>query len=245
MSAKVVDASGEIVREFSSDAKKRADRLPMQAGINQWSWNLRHSSFEMPSGLMVIGGSGGARVAPGKYSVQLMMGADTFTHPLVIQPDPRLDLSAVAFEENEAIKQQLSDAIAELYKGVKQGRQLNGQLHALKNRLDEEAHAEVWEDIELWLEEWQELESSLVQSKQETFQDVINFPNQLDANLLHALNGIDGTEPPLTQGQKTRSAELLAIWETKADKLKKLLGERTDAINEAVSEAKIPFLFAD
>ncbi|MEM7655946.1 MAG: glycosyl hydrolase [Bacteroidota bacterium] len=245
LSATVVNAAGETVREFSSDANKRSNRLPMKAGINQWSWNLRHASFEMPSGLMVIGGSRGAMVAPGSYTLHLMMGPDTFTHPLEIQPDPRLDMSAEAYEENEVIKQELADAIESLYQGVKAGRQLNGQLHALSNRLSPEEQEALLKDIDLWQEEWQALEVSLVQSKQETFQDVINFPNQLDANLLHALNGIDGTEPPLTQGQKTRAAELLAIWATKADKLEKLLGERTEAINEAVNEANIPFLFVE
>ena len=63
------------------------------------------------------------------------------------------------------------------------------------------------------LEQIDTLKGQLVQEKQKTFQDVINFRNQLDAKLRNLQQTIDESYPPVTQGQKSRAKDLLAIWE--------------------------------
>ena len=54
-------------------------------------------------------------------------------------------------------------------------------------------------------------EKTLISPKQKTFQDVINFRNQLDAQMLDLLNTINGNIPPVTGGENTLFAR--SIWD--------------------------------
>jgi len=55
-------------------------------------------------------------------------------------------------------------------------------------------------------------EQNLIQPKQKTFQDVINFNNKLNAQLMHLKGYIDVEDPKVTQGAKERLQDLLAEW---------------------------------
>ena len=57
-----------------------------------------------------------------------------------------------------------------------------------------------------------ETESQLISPKQKTFQDVINFRNQLDSQLYDLLNTVNGNIPPLTGGEKVRYVDLHQKW---------------------------------
>ena len=56
-------------------------------------------------------------------------------------------------------------------------------------------------------------EENLIQPKQKTFQDVINFTNKLNAQLLHLRGYVASVEPKLTAGSKERLQDLLQQWQ--------------------------------
>ncbi|GIS57494.1 MAG: hypothetical protein CM1200mP1_14320 [Candidatus Neomarinimicrobiota bacterium] len=49
------------------------------------------------------------------------------------------------------------------------------------------------------LDKW---EGKVLQTKMETFQDVVNFLNRLNSHMINLLGTIDASDPPLTQGPK-------------------------------------------
>ena len=73
---------------------------------------------------------------------------------------------------------------------------VRSQLNDLNERLQTG-----YEDIKNLSEETislvDKVESQLISPKQKTFQDVINFRNQLDAQFLDLLNTVNGNIPPL------------------------------------------------
>ena len=54
-------------------------------------------------------------------------------------------------------------------------------------------------NIEVKLKNW---EKKLIQPKQKTFQDVINFNNKLNAEYINLKDYIDSSEPEVTSGAK-------------------------------------------
>ena len=53
---------------------------------------------------------------------------------------------------------------------------------------------------------------TLIQAKQKTFQDVINFNNKLNAQLIQLKSYIDQANPKVTNGAKERFGDLMNDW---------------------------------
>jgi len=82
----------------------------------------------------------------------------------------------------------------------------------------------------------------MVQSKSKTFQDVVNFENQLDAKLKHVMDLIDEAAPPITQGQKSRSMDLIKEWVDTKQSVNKLIQDDVKSLNELIEKNKVPFI---
>jgi photosystem II stability/assembly factor-like uncharacterized protein len=107
----VLDAAGDLVRRYSSEDRPTPvnpdtlniptfwrptpESLSSAAGMHRWIWDLRPTP-PAPTGTGGGGGGGGggfgsrATVLPGKYSVRLTVGGQSYTQPLVVKPDPRV-----------------------------------------------------------------------------------------------------------------------------------------------------------
>ena len=94
-------------------------------------------------------------------------------------------------------------------------------------------------NLEEKLREWEE---KLIQPKQKTFQDVINFNNQLNAEFMHLKGYVDEADPTVTQGALDRFADLKKEWEANAADLKSLIETDMDAFNKEYHALAIPVL---
>ena len=117
---------------------------------------------------------------------------------------------------------------------------VRSQLNDLNERLQTG-----YEDIKNLSEETislvDKVESQLISPRQKTFQDVINFRNQLDAQFLDLLNTVNGNIPPLTEGELERFDDLHLNWLT----VKKTYDEVLDnvkSINNLIIENSVPFI---
>lgn len=106
----IVDASGEIVRRYSSEDRppavnpetlnipaswiRRAEPLSGSPGMHRWVWDLRPTPAERPArgaggGGGGLGRGGEARVLPGLYTVRLTVSGKRYEQPLRVGMDPR------------------------------------------------------------------------------------------------------------------------------------------------------------
>jgi photosystem II stability/assembly factor-like uncharacterized protein len=108
----VVDASGAVIRRFSSEGAGEREqspeqpgmrapemvavgtpRLPNAAGLNRFTWDLTLAPPIDPSRERGGGGGGGRGsgpvVVPGSYTLRLAAGGKTMTQPLTVLIDPR------------------------------------------------------------------------------------------------------------------------------------------------------------
>ena len=87
------------------------------------------------------------------------------------------------------------------------------------------------------LNQW---EGNVVQTKMETFQDVVNFLNRLNSHMINLLGTIDGSDPPLTQGQIDRYSDLTDEWYNYKKKLDGIIDEQIRSYNELYRLAGLP-----
>ncbi|MGI9628684.1 MAG: hypothetical protein ACR2QM_17750, partial [Longimicrobiales bacterium] len=81
-------------------------------------------------------------------------------------------------------------------------------------------------------------EGNLIQRQQQTFQDVINFKNQLDAQMAALIGSVDGLEPPFTAGARERWSDLSGQWQGHRESMLQLL-EAVGDFNEWLTELGI------
>ncbi|MEO0469112.1 MAG: glycosyl hydrolase [Bacteroidota bacterium] len=240
----LLDGEGKVLRSFSPDEKEKRNQLSTETGSHKMVWDLAMPAVRPPKGLMVLGGQSSYEVMPGKYQARFSMGGDTMLQSFLVKADHRFDFTSDELKPQKRLQAALYTAIEELYDEIKDIRQVKADAESLLGRLDEEneQHNALKSEIEDFTTNLDSLMETMVQAKQKTFQDVINFPNQLDAKLNHILNTISGAEPPLTSGQQQRADDLLKEWDAKKVALTQLLDKKRKEINAMVQKAEIPYL---
>lgn len=231
LSAEIFDKEGNSIRKIK--------KLPAKKGMNKWVWNFSTDPIKGIKGNMVIGGLNGYRKGPGEYRMQLVTGEDTLNKIFTILPDPRFGASLSQYKEKENSMVLAYEAVNDLYQYVKDMRSVHKQIGALIDNLGDK-NEELQETGKALQKELKEVEGELIQTKQKTFQDVINFENKLDAKLIYILGSINGSPPPLTKGQKDRLNDLLEDWQLVEARINGLLGEKLSSFNAAVRQKAIP-----
>ncbi|WPZ12040.1 VPS10 domain-containing protein [Roseivirga spongicola] len=235
------DAKGNVVRHFSSSADKNQEKLRKKSGMNRLNWNLSMTNPEGVEGVFMGLGAGGHRVAPGQYTVEATYGSQTITKQVEVLPDPRWEATQAQYAEQQRLLSSLRAQIDELQEMASDIRSVRSQVTDLKSRVDENEYAKVHELADALIAEIDSLEEKLIQPNQKTFQDVINFPNKVEAQLLHIYGTIDGIQPPVTNGQKKRAADVISeakVAMAKANDVNRKLEE----LMEYLRVEKVPFI---
>lgn len=241
LTVEILDAEGINVRTFATDAKENQNKIKKKSGMNRFNWTLTKSNFKGVDGVFVGLGAGGHRVAPGSYTAKITYGDKEVSRSLEVKPDPRWEATTSDYAEQQRLLTKLRGLIDDLQGAANDLRSMRSQVKDLKSRISKDDFEEVHTKADDLVKEMDDLEDKMVQPKQKTFQDVINFPNKLEVALLHIYGTIDGEEPPVTNGQKQRVTDV----EKECDEVMKQLSalEKNVAdFNELIRDKQVPFI---
>ena len=88
-------------------------------------------------------------------------------------------------------------------------------------------------------------EENLIQAKQKTFQDVINFNNKLNAQLIQLKSYIDQANPKVTNGAKERFDDLMNDWKVYVNERNDIMNTEMKAYNDLFKALAIPALILE
>jgi hypothetical protein len=132
----ILNEQGEVVRRFESDEKPERPKvdlyfaeewvqpwspLPARIGQNRFVWDLRHARPQSPGYEYSIAAvfdqdtpivPQGILVAPGKYSVRLIVDEKTYSRPLWIEPDPRIRIKPENLEAQLLFYREVTGTLA-------------------------------------------------------------------------------------------------------------------------------------
>ncbi len=203
-----MNVQGDLVRSFSSVTTDRQAKITKKSGMNRFNWNLSMANFKGVDGVFVGLGAGGHRVAPGDYKVVISYGETVVEKDITVSADPRWEAGSDDYAAQQTFLNTLREMIENLQEKANDIRSIRSQIEDLKGRISKDDYASVHEKADEVLEMINTSEAEMVQPKQKTFQDVINFENKLEVQLLHIYGTIDGIEPPITNGQKKRVGDM-------------------------------------
>jgi hypothetical protein len=137
----------------------------------------------------------------------------------------------------------IENTVKEMHESVNKMRSAKSQLeHYAKLLKDNKAADSLLNSGKKLIKRITSWEENLIQSKQKTFQDVINFNNKLNAQLLFLKGSLDAADPKVTEGSKLRLQDLLGDWKVYQDERDAIIDTEMKAYNEQYKALDIPAL---
>lgn len=252
----VKNKNGDIVNVLSSKSgdyekcvKSNEDaRLPVSfshpstnKGYNQWVWNMRRAPLHCISDVRLFDGWHGARVMPGEYTVTLNVGDVSQTQRFNVLADPNELADSSELAKVEQSIQAGTSMLNELMRYLEKARNVRSQLKQYKNQMSDMSEG-LTAQIDKAIEEIDAWESLVVQTKHETFEDDINWPNMLDRQVRFLIDNVDRTGAPIQAGATQRLQDLQSKWQSYKQKLDTLFSEQVDAIDSALQNKRLRYL---
>jgi predicted transcriptional regulator len=239
------------VREFDG---------PGKAGVNRTNWDLRWNSPAVPTPEQLEAaaagfdfGPRGPLVEPGKYTIKIKAGSKEESQTVVVEDDPRLQISA-------ADRAARSEAIAQLYAiakttdkdrktivGIKDG--LKAAREQWKKDADKPDAPKIPEEIKKAADELQKKVDAVAEKYAREREGLGNAgppfewkPEPLPQQVQGLLRDLDGFWAAPGGQQKERLAELPPLLSEASAQVKKIAEEDLPALNKKMNDAGIPHI---
>ena len=217
--------------------------LPSKKGFNRFTWNFSREAIPSINKVFVFGGHAGSSVAPGKYTLRMTLEDETAETEATILPNPAIKSIPQDFVEQQEMLVNIENTLRDMHASVNQMRstksQLNHYAKLLKGNKEAKSLVEKGKDLLNRIDSWEE---NLIQAKQKTFQDVINFNNKLNAQLIQLKSYIDQADPKVTQGAKERYKDLMNDWQVYKTEREAIINSEMKAYNNLYRSLAIPAL---
>ncbi len=217
--------------------------IPSKKGFNRFTWNFAKEDLPAVDNVFVYGDYSGSSVAPGEYGIRLTLDSVVESSEVTVTPNPKIATSALDYQKQQIALDEIENTIREIHNSVNQMRDVKQQLEAYKSLLKEDDKASelltLGDSLIHRISTW---ERNLIQPDQKTFQDVINFNNKLNAELMNLKSYIDSADPKLTQGAIDRLSDLRSDWETFERERDDIIKDEMKAYNEMYETLKLPAL---
>src|SRR5580700_6736728 len=232
----ILDASGKVIRKYSSSELERLDEPPgpddkkpekeikPEAGLNRFVWDLRYEEAHHVPGYYLWAYDSGALgpvAVPGQYQVRLTVGGESQVAPLEVKLDPRVKVSQSDLAQQFALQLQIQEELNRVYDAVNQIQDVRSQVNGLKRRLPENASTKPIvssaDDLEKKLVAVRDQLINLTISADE---DSLAYPPQIDGKFAFLAMDVGTADSAPTEAQqlqfeklKRQSGELLSRWE--------------------------------
>lgn len=252
----IMNEDGETVRSYSSIKDKKFKSypggppaptvLPAKKGFNRFAWDFRTETLPDVPNVFIYGSYRGHQVAPGKYTARVSFKDQAKAVDIHIKADPRLEIKNENWKEQQEILDHTVKQISNIHAKVNSMRQLRDQIKAYNLLLgDNASHEDLVKLGKALIEKIDKWESQVVETRQKSTQDVINWPSKLNAAYFYLRGRLDEHDPRVTQGVRSRLADLDKEWATYQKESAGLLQNEVQAFNQLFKQKNIPALIID
>lgn len=254
VSLEILEADGTLIKRFASDASDKKLSLEASAGANLFVWDMRYPDAVSFEGLILYSANTrGPRAVPGTYRARLSVGGQSVEQTFEILKDPRVDTTIAGLQAQFDFLIAVRDKLSEAHQAVIDIRRLRTDLDYLGGKLRGKLEAEpggnaqtadILQAIATLREEITVIENNLHETRNEAYQDPLNFGIKLNNRLAYlATHESAGDFPPTDQAEAYRR-EVSAQIDAELSALETLLAERLPAINQMVRAQGVEILSA-
>ncbi|HLG99720.1 MAG TPA: hypothetical protein VKX49_25655 [Bryobacteraceae bacterium] len=257
-----LDSNDKLIRKFSSlqqpkrpEAEAReedeeegprrpagADRVPAEAGLNRFIWDLRYrEATTFPGMILWAGNVRGPAVVPATYKVMLTVNGKSQVQSFEVKKDPRLTTTPEDYARQLEMALQIHGKLDQANQAVVQIRDVRRQLNEYAGRVND---AKVAEAANALAGKLSAVEEALYQTKNRASEDPLNYPIKLNNKLATLLGGVESSDDAPTLQDTQVYEELASQVNLQLESLKKLMGSDLTAFNELVRQQNVPVVVA-
>ena len=239
----ILDGSGNVVRTLKSDTENRdgsgsasAYKIPANKGLNKATWDYRSENYSEIKDLYVLSGGGdniteGSKQRPGDYTVRLSFDGEVMEQPLTIEYDPRVEVTNDQLMEKYELTDQIDGSLRDLTYSIKTARDARNQAEAeAKNDANDEDLKKLAQDIVNAVDAWEE---KVVSADRTYFQDTLNWPDMVFADMQDIYRIVDNIVPPMNQRMRDRFGHINDRWQALKPEYQAILTGPVAAFNDA------------
>jgi len=238
----ILNQDGAVVRHFTSDTSAAESGnhplLPADAGHNRVSWNLRTDGVNTVDDAVVWGYTGGPKVPPGTYTARLAVAnEDTLTQSLEVRMDPRIEnVTRADLQAQYNLATSVRDTTDAIYDAIRTLRSVREQVTTVAQHASEAGHDDLMARADSIGERLTSIEQDLMQTENESPQDPLNFPPQLDNQYAYLYGYVAGPDGPPTEQARTRFRDLNEQWAEMRGRLQQVLNTALPQFNEQLRQ---------
>jgi len=240
----ILDDQDEVVRRYTAEPGADDAELPVDAGLNRFVWDLTYPGPDVvDDAVMSLSSTGGFPAPPGTYHVRLEAGDWSARRSFDVQKDPRVDdVSQEDLQARFELARQARNRLTEVHDAIRTLRSVRSQAAAAAERAARtDAAADTIQARARRLQQkLTDLETTLMQTKNESPQDPINFPPQLDNQWAYLYTHVIGAYARPTEGSYERFDDLVDQTEPLLARLDTLLSQDLADLNAALRAADVP-----
>ncbi len=237
----ILDADSMLIREFSTDAKHKKDKLEVKEGANLFNWDMTYQDAEKFDKMILWWGSlKGPKAVPGNYKIKLTVDTIEQIQDFKIFQDLRSPAIKEDIKAQFDFISEIQDKLTASHTAIKNIRDIKKQLKNYTNRLPDNDEMKPIHDSAIAIDSsLTVIEEALYQTKNESPQDPLNYPIKLTNKLAH-LNSLMrvGDYPPTDQAVAVKE-ELSAQIDQYLGQYKDILKNEIPAFNKLVKRKKV------
>lgn len=246
----IKDIKGNLVHSYSSKADsifKTYDGGPRpeallsnKKGLNRFVWDLRHATMTGVPGVYIEANYRGHRVSPGKYSVTLKVGTETFNSEATIIANPLYEVSENQYQLYHENMLNMEIELNAMHLMINNLYSKQEQLSTLLNSISKETkYKEIITEGETLVKKMKDWDANMIQRKSKAYDDVENFPNKFTSDYLFLINQSDNDLAKISQPSKDLLKEYNDKWEVLKTQGNELLEKELPLFNKKLWEAGI------
>jgi photosystem II stability/assembly factor-like uncharacterized protein len=244
------DDSGATVASFRSDdtSLPAARRPPVRSGLNRFVWDLKHPGPEALDPTLApprnkplaapADPPAGPTVVPGRYRVELSVGAETMNAEFAIVKDPRLSTTPEAYRRQFELLQELTASLGKLNATVNRIRRLKHRLAVLTQGSADDEHGIAAQAKEA-ADKLAAVEAVLVDVHRESERDVLRNPAGLNDTLMDLIATVSIADAAPTMQAAAISLEIMARVDTEIAKVERLSATEVAAVMRLALEREV------
>ena len=199
----ILDQDDHLIQAF--------DKRKSEKGLNQFTWDLTHKEPEkIKEAVISLSYTGGPEAVPGTYKVRMTCGEEIGMQSFQILKDPRWDnISVQDLQEQFDLQVKVGQKFTLSHELIKKVRDIREQVQSLSSRALKAGFSdEVKKSAEELEKKLSALEQDLIQTKNESGQDPINYQVKLDNQLAYLYSAIHSQDSKPTQAIYQRYEDL-------------------------------------
>ncbi len=251
----ILNDKGKLIRKFSSKGRGLPPGVPPEfarfihfphltknAGVNRFTWNLRYPNTRMVPGTVSWGGSPFGPIAvPGTYQVKLTVDGQSFTEPVVVKENPRIQVTQAALEKQLTLALQVQGVVNSAHDAVNEIRGLHEQLVALEKRVGG-SHKDIADAAKSLDKKAVAIEDDLINPKSKSGEDPLNYPIRLADQMMALGSTVESDDSAPTTASYTVYNELKAKIEAQLADWTTLQKKDLVSLNRMMKRANVPFV---